>query len=138
MAGRKAPRKKESKSPGSSKKEKAVVVQPSDNGTQSTRHTKRDELAQELLLELREMRANLDELTEHYRLRIAGEHADITQTLEGKGLQPKPKRPTAKLTQAMLNEIRRRPIKPKKGRAKDLVKLQDIVRSVAMLLPPED
>ena len=110
----------------------------SPNGNSAAGRKKRDELAETLLLELRELRANLDELTEHFRLRIAGELSEIMQAIEGKGMQAKPKRPSVKLTRAMLDELERHQLKPKKGRAKDLARIQDLTRKLSALLPVED
>jgi hypothetical protein len=38
----------------------------------------------------------------------------------------------------MLSELRETTLKPNKGRAKDLVRLQRLVRRLSELLPPED
>ena len=125
-----------------SKKQKVrtdpVAYEPPDHGNGKPPRRKRDEVAEELLRELKELRTNLDELTEHFKLRIAGELAEITQAIEGKAIQAKPKRLPVKVTAAMLKAVQEQAVKPRKGRAKDLAKLQNLVRTLAALLPPED
>lgn len=119
------------------RKKTTTTFAPPLNGSGHNGRKKRDLVADELLLELRELRANLDELTEQFRLRMGGQLIDILQAVEGVGLEPKPKRLSAKTTAALLREIRAQPLKPHKGRAKDFVRLQNLLKSLAAHLPAD-
>lgn len=109
----------------------------SDNGVSPNRKKKRDQLALEVNSELRELRSTLDALLEHYRLRMGGQIAELQQALSGSDLEPKTKPPSAKTTHAVLKALREEDFKPKKGRGKDFVKLQRLVKKLGEMLPPE-
>ena len=108
---------------------------PSDNGV-APRKKKRDEQAEVLTAELTQLRATLDEMIEHYRLRIGGEISELIDAVHGSN--GKPHAPPAKVTSAILQELHETPLKPQKGRAKEFVRLQQLVRRMNELLPPED
>lgn len=99
---------------------------------------KRDEVAAELALELRELRARVDEVTEHFRLRVGGEIEELLQRIEGQQIDGKVKKPSVKTAQAMRERLREHSVKPRKGRAKDFARIQELVEDLADLLPPED
>lgn len=107
---------------------------PTGNGAGS-RKKKKAELAEELVSELGRLRGTLDEVVDHYRLRVGGDIAALLQAIQGSGetqaLSPK-------VTGTMLAELRETRLKPDKGRAKDLVRLQRLVRRLSDSLPAED
>lgn len=107
----------------------------SDNG--ANRQKKRGQLALEVTSELRELRSTLDTMLEHYRLRLGGQIAELQQAFIGSEQEPKAKPPSAKVTRAILTALREEEFKPKKGRGKDFVKLQRLVKELAEMLPPE-
>jgi hypothetical protein len=108
---------------------------PSDNGA-VPRKKKRAEQAETLVAELTLLRATMDEMIEHYRLRIGGEIAELIDAVHGgNGVAHAP---PAKVTSALLLELRETQLKAQKGRGKDLVRLQQLVRRLGELLPPED
>lgn len=109
----------------------------SGNGAGARHKKKRDLTAQELALELRELRANLDELTEQFRLRLGGQLVEVQRAVEGVGVASTTKRLPGKTIETMLSAVRQQKIKPRKGRAKDLVKLQKLLASLSALLPAE-
>ena len=108
-----------------------------ENGVPADRKKKRDQLALDVSSELRELRNTMDELLEHFRLRMGGQIAELQQALAGSDQEPKAKPPSAKTTAAILELLRSEDFKPKKGRGKDFVKLQRLVKEVSELLPPE-
>src|SRR5688572_9005637 len=102
---------------------------PSTNGvTASARRKKKEELAEQLIRELRELRAESDELAEHVRLRTGGQIAELIGIVGGDQKGTGTKRLPAKAAAAMLAAVRERRVKPNRGRAKDLVKLQRLLR----------
>ena len=110
-----------------------VYPMPARNG-----HKKRDQTTQELLLQLKELRVNVDEVAEQFRLRVSGQLAEIARAVEGRDLLPKQKRLSAKAAAQMLAEVQQLSLKPRKGRAKDLVRLQELAKKLSALLPAED
>ena len=107
----------------------------SDNGA-VPRKKKREEQADALASELTQLRATLDEMIEHYRLRIGGEISELIDAVHGSNGTSHV--PPAKVTSALLHELRGTPLKPHKGRAKEFVRLQQLVRRLNEMLPPED
>jgi hypothetical protein len=116
-------------------KETVEADSPSLNGA-APRKKKRAELTDQLRYELRELRNILDELLEHYRLRVAGQIAELEQSLT-ETAEPAAKLPSVKVVNHMLSRLHDQSFKPKKGRAKDLEKLQQMVKEMAEMLPPE-
>ena len=112
-------------------------TQLSENGVPTDRKKKREQLALDVSSELRELRNTLDELLEHYRLRMGGQIAELQQALSGSDQEPKAKPPSAKTTTAILELLRSEGFKPQKGRGKDFVKLQRLIKEVSEMLPPE-
>jgi hypothetical protein len=117
-------------------KESAEVESPSPNGAAPAGKKKRAELTEQLRYELRELRTTLDELIDHYRLRVGGQIAELEQSLT-EVTDPAAKLPPVKVSNHILTRLHDQSFKPKKGRAKDLVKLQELVKELSELLPPE-
>jgi hypothetical protein len=84
--------------------------------------------AQDLTLELEHLHHSLDEMVDRYRVRIGAQLVDLLQLVKGDAtLGEKPKPLGVKATRRMLDAIRSAELKPKKGRAKDFTRLQDLV-----------
>ena len=106
-----------------------------DNGA-APRKKKRQEQADALASELTQLRATLEEMIEHYRLRIGGEISELIDAVHGSNGASHA--PPAKVTSALLQELHDTPLKPQKGRAKEFVRLQQLVRRLNEMLPPEN
>ena len=92
-------------------------------------------LARQLMAEIEELRPLLQELVQQYELRITAQLAEILRALNGEDGRL-PRFPAAKASSAMLRALRATDLKPRKGRAKDLVRLQELVAELTELLPP--
>jgi len=98
--------------------------------------TRREERLALLVSQLGELRGSVDQLAEQYRLRVGGQIADFVEVLSAKG-RPNGKKPTMKVIELFLDELAEQSIKPKKGRAKDFVKVQRLMRRLANALPAD-
>ncbi len=97
------------------------------------------DIAQDLTLELEHLHHSLDEMVDRYRVRIGAQLVDLLQVAKGDdSLGEKPKALAAKPAKRMLDAIRGAELKPKKGRAKDFTRLQDLVAELTEALPRED
>ena len=100
------------------------------------RSRRRIQLAQELVLEIQALRPTLHEALEHYQARMTGQITEVLRHLQGDDEGRPPRVPPVKTAAAMLHAIRAAEMKPRKGRAKDLVRLQELVAHLTELLPP--
>jgi hypothetical protein len=99
---------------------------------------KKVELAAQVAAELDTLRTALDEMTEHYRLRLGAQITELLQTVrEEQGSEQKPRIPPARTLLPMLEQLKSARLKPGKGRAKDFVRLQQLLDEVTELTPPE-
>jgi hypothetical protein len=110
---------------------------PSSNGTGAGRPTKGPALVREVAAELNTLRATLDEMTEHFRLRAGAQISELLQTIEGDAAMGKKPRLPAQVLEQLLEQIREVRIKPRKGRAKDFVRLQQALEDMVGVLPAE-
>ena len=93
---------------------------------------RRMEVNQEVVAELRALRAALDEMIEHYRLRVGGRITDLILLLEGDASIGAAAKPLAtRDAQAILEALRDATLKPGKGRAKDFRRLESLVEELA-------
>lgn len=76
-----------------------------------------------LVLELRRLRAMFTEIAERYVANAEGEIAAVIETVEGKSL------PVARVRK-MLEVVRALSVKPRKGRRKDLARIEAIAASL--------
>ena len=114
------------------------VGYPSANGAKAPRVSKRTELANEVALELESLRHALDEMTEHYRLRIAAQIGELMQTVKGNETSgEKSKLPPARTLQPMLHQLRSANLKPRKGRPKDFRRVEKLLDELVALTPPD-
>jgi hypothetical protein len=97
---------------------------------------RRMETLREVVVEVEALRPLLREVVEQYELRIAAQLAEVLRALHGESAafaQP----PSIRTTSAMLRAIRQVEIKPARGRAKDLVRLHELVAELTELLTPD-
>ena len=76
-----------------------------------------------LVLELRRMRAMFTEITERYVANAEGEIAAVIEAVEGKSL-------SVARVQKMLEVVRALSVKPRKGRRKDLARIERAAASL--------
>lgn len=76
-----------------------------------------------LVLELRRLRAMFTEIAERYVAGAEGEIAAVIEAVEGKSLN-------AARVEKMLEVVRALSVKPRKGRRKDLTRIEAVVASV--------
>lgn len=100
---------------------------------------RRIETAQALVLEIQALRTAFQESLQQYELRMQGQFAEVLTHLQGgAALDERPHVPSTKTAAAMLHAIRTAELKPRKGRAKDLVRLQELVAHLTEMLPPRN
>ncbi len=95
---------------------------------------KRIEVSRETIAELEGLRRTLEEISERYQLRVSGQFAELVSILEaglGAGDRTAPAAPTLA---KMIERIHKTELKPRKGRAKDLVRLQDLAGELTEML----
>lgn len=112
------------------KKGKAGKAAASDPTAKAKpRGRRRAELNEEVLAELAGLSASLDEMIQRYELRVRGRITELVQSLQGDGaLEQKPRHLPVRIAQDLLAEIRAARVKPGKGRGKDFVRLQRLIR----------
>ena len=92
--------------------------------------------ADPLAVELRALRATLDEVVKQFHLRVGGQLAAVERAVAGTGVAAvRAARPRAKERAAMLREVRALKVKPRKGRAKDVVRLANLIEELFSQLP---
>lgn len=123
----------ESAPPG--KKERKKKTRPEktegDTGSRRVRGKRRQDLNQSLVFELRTLRASLAHTLEAIELRLGGRITELLHAIEGDpGLDQKPRPLTVKAAQAALEEINDLRIKPKRGRIKDVRRIDATIRAL--------
>lgn len=97
----------------------------------------RESMAAELALELNRVRSALRESSEQLVARLDGELAALGLYLNGQGVpEEKPLLPPARVLSQMLAETKALKVKPKKGRVKDLGRMEALLDSLAAKMPP--
>lgn len=103
------------------------------------RSRRRIELAQSLVLEIQQLRGAVRRTVDGYERRMDAQLAEVLRQLQGGPPgDDAPRVPSVKAAEGMIRAIRRTEVKPPKGRAKDLVRLQELVAELTELLPPRD
>jgi hypothetical protein len=117
--------------------EVAAAAAPTGRGTKPGKRG--DELRQSLVIELHTLRLQAQDAVEQYTLRVNAQLAEVLRIAEGEGAAgEKPRRLPAKLAAAMLARLRDVKLKPKKGRGKDLVRIQELVEELVGQLPHQE
>ena len=107
-------------------------------GSKESRAQARAAATQEVVVELRTLRASLDVMSEQYRVRVAGQLAELLRPLEGDpDIGVTPRRLTLAAARDMLKRIEGVELKPKRGRSKDFSRLEALVAELTELVPPE-
>ncbi|MGH7503664.1 MAG: hypothetical protein ACREL7_18205 [Longimicrobiales bacterium] len=95
------------------------------------RGKRRQDLNQALVFELRTLRASLGRTLESIELRMGGRITELLHTIEGDpGLDQKPGLLTVKAAQTALAEIEDLRIKPKRGRLKDIRRIEQTLEAI--------
>ena len=109
-----------------------------DRNTKKARAAARAAATQEVVVELRTLRGQLEVMSESYRMRVSGQLAELLRFIEGdEDLGQSPQHLTLKAAQAVLQRIEKLDFKPKRGRAKDFARLEELVAELTELIPPE-
>lgn len=90
----------------------------------------------EVVAEVEALRPVLEQAVRQYELRIAAQLEEIVRALQG-GSPALDHLPRVRTTTAMLRAIHAAQLKPERGRAKDLVRLHELVAELTELLTPE-
>jgi hypothetical protein len=129
----------EAKDKGRSRKSRPKSNGKSEESTPKARKPRgkrREDLNQALVFELRTLRASLAHVLESMELRLGGRITELLHGIEGDpGLDQKPRPLTVKAAQAAMAEIDALRIKPKRGRIKDIRRIDRTIRALRELQP---
>ena len=118
--------------------ESAFGDAPKKELRRSKNEEKRTRLAADLVMEVDALRVSLGEMLDRYRFKIDGDLLQLSAAARGDApLDGKPSRLAASASEKMLNLIRKTELKPKKGRAKDFQRLEELVEELTEHLPDE-
>jgi hypothetical protein len=115
-----------------------LLVEPAPARRFRARVGRRALLGRELIGEIQGLQPVLQELVQQYEMRITAQLAEIVRGLNGDESGRLPRFPAVKASTAMLRAIHATELKPRKGRAKDLVRLHELVALLTELLPPQE
>lgn len=143
-AGTAPPRKHEKKSPAD--KEEAIRRTPPKGKSPAPKKVKapdkapkvtRQELGQQVAVELSKIRSVLKEVGSGVVDRLDGEAASLALFLDGDSLPgEKPLLPSTRTLKAMLAAFGALKVKAKKGRVKDLARIELLLMALASKMPP--
>lgn len=106
------------------------------NGRATQRKKKRSEANEAVLQELMALRNSVDLMVERYAIRVNGQISELMQLIQGDGeVGQAPHGLTVKAASAILEEIRKADLKPKKGRGKDFARVQKLMTRLRALNP---
>jgi len=96
------------------------------------------ELALQVSQELVKLRPLLKDIGTALLDRLDGELAGLSSALAGEGLSGEPANlPPASILSGMLTDIQAIKVKPKKGRLKDLGRIEILLESLSSRMPPD-
>jgi hypothetical protein len=117
---------------------KAAVKKPPAPKGPSKKELKRAQKTEKLKESLLGLRGSLNEVQEQYGVRTHGLLVQMLQILEPPpDAKEQPCLPSKKGTELMVQKMGALKIKPKRGRGKDLVRIQDLVEALWILFPPQ-
>jgi hypothetical protein len=133
---------REGRDTGRDKIGETVRKNPSKDRTETTgrgsESSSRQKLRQELAQELLRLRSLLKDLGTNCLDRLDGELAGLALSLAGESIPGDPPvLPNPSVLKAMLADIRALKVKPKKGRAKDVRRIEALLESLKDQMPPE-
>ena len=118
---------------GSVPKKRAASAGPE---TKLKKLQKRQEMQQDLVRELAQVRASIATSTQVLATRLDAEIASVLCAFDGHGIPGEPEKlPTARVQAVMLKAIRNLRVKPEKGRLKDLARMGDLADLLSRLMP---
>ena len=92
----------------------------------------------ELVREVKYLRSIAKDVVDRYSLRINARLADIARIVDSPDTKkPGVRKPNDKVICEMLSCIRSLKVKPKKGRVKDLARIEDITKKLNDLMPSQ-
>ncbi len=97
---------------------------------------KKEAIAKDLAKELRSMRSDFQQAIEKLSLRIEGRIANLADTFDGAD-GATTRIPSAKVSESLLQLLRRFKTKPEKGRLKDILTFCRLIKHFESVLPPE-
>lgn len=110
----------------------------SEKGLKRSKKPSRHELAWQVSQELVKLRPLLKDIGTALLDRLDGELAGLSRSLAGEGLSGEPANlPPASILSGMLTDIQAIKVKPKKGRLKDLGRIEVLLESLSGRMPPE-
>ena len=96
--------------------------------------SRRQELAREVVLEIHALRVALDDALQTFGARVHGNLAGAARRLEASALgESEAPLPSAKALGGLLQDLRAVKLKPRKGRAKDLNRIDRVAEELAEL-----
>ncbi len=115
----------------------AVAKDAAGRKAKRIRKASRQELGRQVAQELLKVRPILKEIGTALLDRLDGELAGLTLSLDGRGVSGEtPVLPRALVLFAMLADVKALKVKPKKGRVKDLRRIEALLKSLSARIPP--
>jgi hypothetical protein len=106
-------------------------------GKSGRRKAGRREMGRELARELLKLRPLLREVSAAVQERLDGQLAGLALMLAGEDLHgDPPPLPEGRVLESLLSEVRHLKVKPRKGRVKDLARLDAFLKALAERIPP--
>ncbi len=96
---------------------------------------KRGVLASELAAEIQGLRPVLKDIIEIYKSRVDGQLAGLCEVFQEAG-SAENGLPPAKIEARMIEAVRALKVKPRKGRVKDLARIEELANKLWALMPP--
>jgi hypothetical protein len=122
----------------------ALLAAPDDPAAEDSRagspwaraagaRAKRVDRTEELLREIHSLREAIRESMEQYERRVNGQLAEVVRALH----RGENHLPAIRTSEVMLRAMRGTELKPHRGRAKDLVRIQELVAELTELITPK-
>jgi len=119
----------------SAEKQEAKTAKARRPGASKAGSDKRRTMAERLSRELEGVRSLLREALEQYDMRLNSKLASLQSVMRGEANVDEGRLlPSAKRMTSMLEDIRKLKVKPKKGRAKSLLRLEELVDSLQEII----
>jgi hypothetical protein len=114
-----------------------VGKKPAAKKRKSVKKPSRQALGQQASQEMAKLRPILKDIGGALLDRLDGELAGLARSLDGEDLHgERPVLPQPPVLMAMLADIKALKVKPKKGRVKDLGRIETLLESLSVRMPP--